>query len=308
VLREYLDYSLDPHPGDPIATHIAVCPHCREMLDDPTEHADQDRWRELWGLRNHLPPRADHDARTTCRPRSISSVHNHLPPRANHDAGNEDSTLDEDLRLPASIQVEGFEILGMLGRGGSGVVYKARQVKVDRLVALKLLTSGAHASQKAIARLHEESRTIARLRHPQVVAIHDVGEHLGVPYLCLELAEGGSLADRLSGQSVSSVEAVRLTVALARIVQEAHDRGVIHRDLKPANVLVASPADEPLDPARLKLTDFGLAKRLDQDSPSHASFSGMFLGTPSYMAPEQARNRQMPVGPAVDVYGLGTIL
>ncbi len=283
VLRQYLDDSFDPQPGDPIAAHFAACPRCRALLEDPTEHADQVRWRELWGLRNPLSSSESNDPR------------------------DEDGPLDSEPRLPASIQVEGFEVLGVMGRGGSGVVYKARQVKLDRLVALKMLTAGAHASRRAIKRFREESMTIARLRHPQVVALYDLGEHQGVPYLCLELVEGGSLAQRLGGQPVPPPEAARITSALARVVQEAHDRGIIHRDLKPANVLVAGPRDEPLDPARLKLTDFGLARRLDQDSPAHASLSGMVLGTPSYMAPEQARNRAMTVGPAIDVYGLGAI-
>jgi serine/threonine protein kinase len=171
-----------------------------------------------------------------------------------------------------------------------------------------MLTAGAHASRRAIARLRDESTMIARLGHPQVVTIYDVGEHQGIPYLCLELVEGGSLADQLGGNPIAPVEAARLTAALARVVQAAHDRGIIHRDLKPANVLLAGPPGSAIDPGRLKLTDFGLAKRLDAERSAGSSVTGMVLGTPSYMAPEQAMNRKARVGPTVDIYGLGAIL
>ena len=208
---------------------------------------------------------------------------------------------------PLSGRVDGFEILGVLGRGGSGIVYKALQVKLNRLVALKMLSAGPHASRRAIERLRAESATIAAFEHPQVVTMFDVGEFEGVPYLCLELIEGGSLAERLEANPRSVPEAVRLTCALAAWCN-AHERGIIHRDLKPANVLLAGPRDCPLDPQRLKLTDFGLAKRLDAEGSAAASISGMIMGTPSYMAPEQAMSGRAGGGPAVDVYGLGAIL
>ena len=160
---------------------------------------------------------------------------------------HEPDVADELSSVPGEVQ--GFEIEGILGRGGAGIVYKARQVKLDRLVALKMLTAGVHASPGAIARLRAESSMIARFRHPHVVMIHDVGEHLGVPYLCLEFVEGGSLTDRLGGKPIPALEAARLAAALARVVQDAHDRGIIHRDLKPANVLLTGPPDAPSSPA-----------------------------------------------------------
>jgi serine/threonine protein kinase len=178
------------------------------------------------------------------------------------------------------------------------------------MVALKMLAAGSHASPAARRRLRAESETIARFRHANVVTIHDVGEHQGVPYLCLELVEGGSLADWLSKRTkpLSASKAARVVAALARVVQEAHNLGIIHRDLKPANVLLSGSPNDSLDTGRLKLTDFGLAKRLADADPSSSFHSGMVLGTPAYMAPEMACTGKTDVGPAVDIYGLGAIL
>jgi len=256
------------------------------MLDESNEDRDTQHWRQLWSNRRQLPS---------------AKIAGEVPAVLGHDAQQDDS-------LP--VTVEGFEILDVLGRGGSGVVYKALQVKLNRTVALKMLAAGAHATPRARSQLRAESETIARFKHPNVVTIHDVGEHQGVPYLCLELVEGGSLADWLSRRTepLPPSEAARVVAALARVVQEAHTLGIIHRDLKPANVLLTGPLDGPLDTSRLKLTDFGLAKRLVEAGPTSSSSSGMVLGTPSYMAPEQAGTDKNELGQAVDVYGLGAIL
>jgi eukaryotic-like serine/threonine-protein kinase len=196
-------------------------------------------------------------------------------------------------------QVAGYQVLGELGRGGMGVVYKARHIGLDRLVALKLLRDAAHAGAEEVARFRREAEAVARLQHPHVVQIHDVGEHHGRPYLALEYVAGGSLAQRLQGTPLPPREAARLLEALARAVQAAHQRGVIHRDLKPANVLLTADGTP-------KVSDFGLAKRLDGDA-AHTQ-SGAIVGTPSYMAPEQAGGRREAVGPPADVYALGAIL
>jgi serine/threonine protein kinase len=172
-----------------------------------------------------------------------------------------------------------------------------------------MLLAGVHAPAETIRRLKAESEMIARLQRPGIVQIHDVGEHDGVPYLCLELIEGGSLADRLLGRAVAERDAARLVSILARTVQFAHEHGVIHRDLKPANVLVDHPIDTPTNEwERLLLTDFGLAKRLDGDPVALVTRTGDVVGTPAYMAPEQVMASKSSVGPAVDVYGLGAIL
>jgi serine/threonine-protein kinase len=196
-------------------------------------------------------------------------------------------------------EVPGYEILEELGRGGMGVVYRARQVGLDRVVALKVLPAGAHAGPEERARFRREAEVIARLHHSNVVAVYEVGEHNGLPYFSMELCEGGSLAQRLAGGPLPPAEAARLTVALARAAQAAHQAGVIHRDLKPANVLLAADGTP-------KVTDFGLAKK--RDAATGLTASGVVLGTPSYMSPEQAGGRTTEVGPATDVYALGAVL
>jgi WD40 repeat protein/tRNA A-37 threonylcarbamoyl transferase component Bud32 len=194
--------------------------------------------------------------------------------------------------------VPGYEILAELGRGGMGVVYKARQLKANRTVALKMILSGAHAGTEARARFRTEAEAIARLQHPHIVQIHEVGEHEGLPYFSLEFCPGGSLEKKLAGTPLPPKEAVALVEALARGMQAAHERGVIHRDLKPANVLLAEDGTP-------KVTDFGLAKKLDE---AGQTAEGEVMGTPSYMAPEQAGGKSKELGPACDVYALGAIL
>jgi tetratricopeptide (TPR) repeat protein len=193
----------------------------------------------------------------------------------------------------------GYEILEELGRGGMGVVYKARQLGLNRLVALKMVLAGAHASTAELERFRAEGEAVARLQHPHVVQVFDVGEQAGLPYYSLELCEGGSLEMKLRGTPLPPKEAAALVEKLARAVQAAHDRGVIHRDLKPANVLLMADGTP-------KVTDFGLAKLLD--SPRQRTRTGAVMGTPSYMAPEQAGGVTRAVGPAADTYALGAIL
>jgi serine/threonine protein kinase len=213
--------------------------------------------------------------------------------------------------------VPGYEILEVVGHGGMGIVYKARQVKLNRLVALKMILAGAAPSD--LVRFRTEAEAVASLEHPNIIRIYEVGEHAGHPYLVLEWADGGNLAQRLSGAPLPARSAALLLLPLARAVAVAHERGIIHRDLKPANVLLSDVAADlqvcPLVPGRppglppqfaLKITDFGLAKRLDADQGQ--TQTGDVLGTPHYMAPEQALGRTRHVGPATDVYALGTVL
>jgi hypothetical protein len=211
------------------------------------------------------------------------------PAPAEHPA----SALTELAALP------GYEILGLLGRGGMGVVYHARQTRLKRLVALKMILAGAHAGPKELERFRLEAEAIARLQHPNVVQIYDVSEHEGKPYFSLEFVDGGSLHNTLTGTPLPAREAARLVETLARAMQAAHQLGVIHRDLKPANVLLTK-AGTP------KITDFGLAKLLGQDSGQ--SHTGQIMGTPSYMAPEQAAGNVKIIGAAADIYALGAIL
>jgi tetratricopeptide (TPR) repeat protein/predicted Ser/Thr protein kinase len=194
--------------------------------------------------------------------------------------------------------IPGYEVLQELGRGGMGVVYLARQLGLNRVVALKMILSGEMASRAEVERFRAEAEALARLQHPNIVAIHDVGEYQGRPFFSLEFMEGGSLADRIKGTPQESAQAVRWVEVLARAMHAAHEAGIVHRDLKPANVLIATDGS-------LKVTDFGLAKKLDEGGGTR---SGHVMGTPSYMPPEQAEGRTRDVGPAADTYALGAVL
>ena len=198
----------------------------------------------------------------------------------------------------ASVAVPGYEILGELGRGGMGVVYQARQTKLNRLVALKMILAGSHAGAADLARFRTEAEAVARLQHPNIVQVYEVGEHEGMPFFSLEFCGGGSLEKKLDGTPLPPKEAAALVETLARAMQAAHEQRVIHRDLKPANVLLAEDGTP-------KITDFGLAKKLDEAGQTQ---TGAIMGTPSYMAPEQAGGKSGEIGPAADVYALGAIL
>jgi WD40 repeat protein/tRNA A-37 threonylcarbamoyl transferase component Bud32 len=195
--------------------------------------------------------------------------------------------------------IPGYEILEELGRGGMGVVYKARQVKANRLVALKMILAQAHASVAEKVRFQIEAEAVARLQHPHIVPLYEVGEHDGLPFFTLEFCEGGSLDRKLEGQPLAAREAAALLEQLARAMHYAHSRGVVHRDLKPANVLLTADGTP-------KITDFGLAKQLDAAGP--VSQSGAIVGTPEYMAPEQAEGRGRDISGATDVWALGVLL
>jgi serine/threonine protein kinase/WD40 repeat protein/regulator of sirC expression with transglutaminase-like and TPR domain len=249
-------------------------------------------------------------------------------------------------------RVSGYDILGTLGRGGMGVVYKARQLGLNRLVALKTILAGAHASAEDLIRFLHEAESVARLQHPHIVQIYEIGQEGGRPYFVMEFVESGSLAERLRGRTPLPPRAsAELLVKLAEAAEYAHQRGIVHRDLKPANILLApNPKAEGRKPKPIpetkeenarsetrsdpgvgnsesasvsdlgfrlsdfspKVSDFGLAKHFLGGSGSSAggilTQTGDILGTPSYMAPEQARGKTGAVGPAADVYSLGAIL
>jgi WD40 repeat protein len=196
--------------------------------------------------------------------------------------------------------VPGYEIMGELGRGGMGVVYWAWQPELNRTVALKMVLAGAHAGPQELARFRTEAEAVGRLQHPHIVQIYGVGRHEDHPYLVLEYVDGGNLAQQLTGTPFPARRAAELVETLARAVDHAHQRGIVHRDLTPGNVLLAADGQP-------KITDFGLAKLLVGGGAVRTQ-SGAIVGTPSYMAPEQAAGKTGEVGPATDVYGLGAIL
>ncbi len=199
--------------------------------------------------------------------------------------------------LPA---IPGYEILGVLGRGGMGVVYRAWQTGLNRLVAVKMVHAGAQAGPAIRARFQVEAEAVARIKHPHIVQVHDVGQHAGSPFLVFELVEGQTLAKRMAGTPQPDPWAAELAEVLARAIHAAHQQGVIHRDLTPSNILMSA---EGLP----KIADFGLAKLL-AGAGDLRTVTGELLGTPSYMAPEQAAGRHAAIGPATDVYALGAIL
>ncbi len=195
--------------------------------------------------------------------------------------------------------IPGYELEAEVGRGGMGVVYRARQLGLNRAVALKMIVAAEHASSEQRSRFRTEAEAVARLQHPNIIQIHEIGQYNGLPFFSMEFVAGGSLAENLNRVPQPAVEAARTIETLARAVQAAHERGVVHRDLKPENILLT---EEGL----LKVTDFGLAKQVDIDSGQ--TQTGSVLGTPSYMAPEQAAGKTSEIGPASDVYALGAIL
>ncbi len=198
-----------------------------------------------------------------------------------------------------ALRSAGYLVLGELGRGGMGVVYLARKVALNRLCALKMVLAGAHAGPIALARFRAEAEAIARLTHPDIVQIYHIGETEGLPFLELEYLSGGSLDQMLDGSPRVSKIAAGLVEIMARAIAEAHRRGIVHRDLKPANVLLDANG-------RPKVADFGLAKILGSDGG--LTKTSAVLGSPSYMAPEQAEGNAELIGPTTDVYALGAIL
>lgn len=201
--------------------------------------------------------------------------------------------------VPSAPEVPGFEVLEFLGQGGMGVVFKARDVRLGRIVALKMFHPGAHVGPKEVARFRVEAEMIARLQHPNIVQIHNVVDLNGRPCLELEYVGGGNLAHRISQATLSPTDTALLVETAARAIGAAHRIGVIHRDLKPANILLTSEGVP-------KLSDFGLAKYLHAETG--LTQSEALLGSPCYMAPEQADGALGEVGPAADVYALGVVL
>ncbi len=196
------------------------------------------------------------------------------------------------------IVIPGYKLLGELGRGAMGVVYKAKQERADRIVALKVMLNSDQARLEEVSRFKIEAQSAANLQHPNIVQVYDVGQVGDMPYFTLEYVEGGTLSRKISKQMLTPDESAKLLQILASAIAYAHKRGVIHRDLKPANILVA-PDGQP------KIADFGLARRTDDIS--HLTVDGTILGTPNYMSPEQAAGDQAHIGPLSDVYTLGAI-
>jgi serine/threonine protein kinase len=281
-----------------------LCKNCPELLDDVTRCIQelQSLERKLSPPDNSLEPWTGSAAPTDDTADTVKS--------------GESGGAVVTSALP---QLPGYEILGLLGRAGMGVVYKARQLVPERIVALKMIRAGELADAEDLARFLNEVEAAARLRHPHIIQVYEVGNYQGRPYFTMEYMEGGSLADVLRAGPLTAREAAGLVEPLARAVQAAHEQGIVHRDLKPGNILLpglasAETRTEPVTfPSRpserkwdAKIADFGLAKRLE-GGPGLTRTSAI-LGTPSYMAPEQAAGKGKEVGPAADIYALGAVL
>ncbi len=185
-------------------------------------------------------------------------------------------------------RITGYEILGVLGAGGMGIVYKARHLRLQRLVALKMIKAGGGARLDDLVRFEAEARAVAAIDHPNIIKIFEIGEHDGLPYFSLEFLQGGSLAQGIAGKPQPIEDAARIVETLARAMDVAHRRGIVHRDIKPANVRLASDGTP-------KIADFGLVKRLEADSAQTGT--GSILGSPSYMAPSRPPAPRRPAPP-----------
>ncbi|HEY7426954.1 MAG TPA: protein kinase [Gemmataceae bacterium] len=330
-LEQWLDEKLEDVRQEELAQHVGDCAHCQAALERLTE-----KTAVLTGLSaSELSLPSQGSSRLADTPPAFLTQLKQSSPSGRY---REPSGTGSASSAPPPVEVPtvaGYEVLGELGRGGMGVVYKARHTALNRLVALKMILAGSHAAAKDLERFRQEAEAVARLHHSNIVQIYDIGDSQGRPYFVLEYVEQGSLAQRLHGDPQPLGPTVRLIETLARAVHFAHQHHLVHRDLKPANILLQkretssevrdpkseigdqkSEVDPPTSDLRPptsewlsavpKITDFGLAKRLDEESTR--SHTGEVLGTPSYMAPEQADVRAREIGPAADVYALGAIL
>ena len=322
LLIAFLADELPPADRDELARHLAGCSTCRKRADQitiaPAGVARSGAADRRKSAKDNYATAAESGVVRPPSPDDASAYATWAPT---------EEQIAEQSR-GAAPELAGYEIVRELGRGGMGVVYEARQLALHRTVAMKVVLNGAHSSRRELARFYAEAELIARLQHPNIVQIFDVGK-AAYPYLVLEFAAGGSLSRHLNGTPLSAKAAARIVQTLAGAVHVAHGSGVVHRDLKPANILLFP--DDPTAPnpaacdstdsqdaifrSTLKIADFGLAKRCEEEAEGSAATlapgltgSGEVLGTPSYMAPEQAAVPSQPVGRPADIYSLGAIL
>ena len=289
MLARLLDDQLDKADHASIVDHVESCVLCQERLKELTSDCSRlvvtdqlDRSAtDPWLTVDHpiFGSRASARRFVSCLEPKRSRAEWHISGSA----------------LPA---VDGYEILEELGHGGMGVVYKAYQQRLSRLVALKMIRAGSLAKPEDLARFRIEAEAVAKQRHPNIIQIYDIGEVAGLPFVALELLEGGGLDKFLGGTPQPGEASAKLSATLARAIHAAHQAGVIHRDLKPSNIMFGADGTP-------RITDFGLAKRLEEEGYTE---TGQVLGSPSYIPPEQAHGHAKAVGPAADVYALGAIL
>lgn len=286
-------------PSPPIEPTVDLPPGVAP--DDPTLKATADQTIDL-------PPSIPQDGNAVTGDFISPTVSPSVAARLTHDADS-DRTVDygnagtkgakPDVRTVQ--QVGPYEILGVLGHGGMGVVYKGRHRQLGRLAAIKMILLGEHASRDHIDRFVLEAQSVAKLKNPGIVQLYDFGEHQGLPWFALEFVAGSNLQEEIAERPLEPNRAAKIVADLASSVAYAHREGVLHRDIKPANVLLAQ-GDQA------KLTDFGLAKKVDEKEENSKTQFGQVMGTPSYMPPEQARGDVTAIGPASDQYSLSAML
>ena len=306
LLERLVRHGFANHELEGLEKHILGCSRCASLLDGM--FAKDPLLAQLPGLRD---PVSQSDPVADELVRRLLQIDIEAKPKSNASAETQDgrsrpahpadaTTLpSQSAAAPAFDvpEIPGYIIVEVLGRGGQSVVYKALQHKLDRFVALKVIVSAKDPQDRV--RFLREAEAVAQLKHPHVVQIHDIGEHRGESYLSLEYVDGTTLARWIGSKPQPASASARMVETLARTMQVAHGHGIVHRDLKPSNILISADGTP-------KIADFGLVKRLQAESD--LTHTGNILGTPSYMAPEQAQGKNRDVGPAADVYALGAIL
>jgi serine/threonine protein kinase/Tfp pilus assembly protein PilF len=290
MLKRMLEEELDQEESQSIIAHVQTCMACQERLKQLTSESPRSLDWRFFGDYSSAP--------------WLTSIHNKHDSQAAAESLTPSSADSPrirfgECRLEAGYpEVAGYDLLAELGRGGMGVVYKAHQHRLRRLVALKMIRAGSLAKPEDLARFRIEAEAVANLRHANIIQIFDIGEIAGLPFVTLELLEGGSLDGILAGTPQPEGSSAELVATLARAIHVAHQAGIVHRDLKPSNILFSSDGTP-------KITDFGLAKRLEEAGHTE---TGQVMGSPSYIPPEQAEGRAKEVSAATDVYALGAIL
>ncbi len=324
TMTAMLDDALSASAQDAVAQHVESCAACQDRLARLTMVPDTDIWRQVEDFSGASQDEEElmRRLKESAPAWSSSNVVLQVRPAASDPGPRAISSDTADWP-----DVPGYEIVAELGRGGMGVVYEARQIGLERTVAVKMNRQGIEASPAELARFRAEAAAIARLQHPNIVQIFDVGEAAGRPYFVLEFVPGGSLDKHLRGAPQPARTAAQLVATIAGAVHAAHCSGIVHRDLKPANILLqiadckskiegkkplSQSAIGSLQSAIPKVTDFGVAKCVGPAGQTHdarlATGTGVILGTPNYMAPEQAMVSRESVGPPADIYALGVIL
>ena len=292
-----------------LAEHLEACPSCQQLLETLTSiDVVSDATLQTSASPNDNAT-SDHAASTSSDRLTKSDELAALlplvdPPRT---GTHSEPKLDQPQPCNSELEIPGYELLGELGRGGMGLVYQARDIRLNRLVAIKYLRAVDQSSAEQQVRFRMEGETIASLSHPNIVQLYEVGAHRNRPFYIMEFIDGGNLAERVGTTPQDAQSVAELTETIARAIAYAHNKRVVHRDLKPANILLTEDGGTRHPFNRPRIADFGLARNLDA---SHLSLTdtGLLAGTPNYMAPEQIQGSDIDISPSTDIYAMGAII